>query len=156
MISTAWLENKNIFVAGNGGSASQSDHFVAELLGRFKTDSDPISAVSLSSNNSVLTAIANDFSFSEVFSRQLDGLAKEGDVVILFSTSGTSRNIVNAAKMANFIGAKVISFVGNNSSELILLSDLLIEVPLKEVDTIQEVHLILSHAICENLENYRI
>lgn len=155
-IYTAWYNDNKIYVAGNGGSASQAEHLVAELIGRFKVNSEPIGAVSLTTNTSAITAIANDFSFNDIFSRQIDGLAVENDLVILFSTSGKSKNIVEAAKMANFIGCNVISFVGPYGEALLPYSDPIITIPSKDVDTIQEAHLLLTHAICEELETYRI
>jgi|WetSurMetagenome_2_1015567.scaffolds.fasta_scaffold21025_6 D-sedoheptulose 7-phosphate isomerase len=155
-IYDTWYKGGKVYVAGNGGSASQSEHFVAELVGTFKDKIEPISAISLTSNSSVITAIANDFGYEEVFSRQIDGLVDEKDLVVLFTTSGSSKNIIRAAAMANFIGAYVISFVGQNCDPALSnYSDSLVQVMSIDTPTIQEAHLMLIHSICEGLEEYR-
>lgn len=155
-IFNSWYNGGKIIVAGNGGSASEAEHFSAELHGRFKGEKDPIPVICLSSNMATITAIANDYGYDQVFAKQLDPLGGQDDIVLLFSTSGRSPNIIKAAGMASFIGATVISFTGANpANELVAYSDQLIRVDSTETDVIQEAHLIFIHTICEYLEKYR-
>ena len=106
------LKNSTVFFCGNGGSASDSEHLAAEFIGRFKKDRPSLKAISLASNISVITCISNDYSFEDVFSRQLSGLAKDNDVLVSISTSGNSENIIRCLETAKKIGVKTISFLG--------------------------------------------
>lgn len=128
-----------IFVAGNGGSAAEASHFCAELIGRYKYNRRALPAIALTTDTSVLTAISNDFSFDKVFSRQLEALSREGDVLITISTSGTSKNIVNAIKYANRHGLKVISLPTNTMLK-------------KETPQTQQEHLKILHKLAEEIE----
>ena len=155
-IANVWYNGGKVIVAGNGGSASQAEHFSAELLGRFKAEKAPIPVVCLNSNMAAITAIANDYGYEKIFSKQLDALGEEQDILILFSTSGHSPNILKAAVMGDFIGATVISFTGASpSNELVTYSDQNIRVDSVETDVIQEAHMIFIHTICEYLEAER-
>lgn len=145
--------NGNVIVAGNGGSAAQSEHFVAELLGRFKKDREPINAVSLTANTATITALANDYGYENVFSRQLEALVTEKSMVFLFSTSGTSPNILKAAELAHNLGAAVLTFTGVNYKPLKPFSTYQFMIPSNDTALIQEVHLMLIHSICEKLDN---
>ncbi len=140
-----------IWIAGNGGSASDSLHIEAEFLGRFKKARKPLPALSLASNPATLTAIANDFSFSQVFAMQVDGLVREGDVFIAISTSGESENILEAAKRAREKGAFVLGLSGAGG-KLASLCHLCLSVPSRTTARIQEVHIAIAHLIVELVE----
>jgi D-sedoheptulose 7-phosphate isomerase len=142
-----------VFTLGNGGSAAESNHFVAELVGRFKTSRRPYPAVSLASDAATITAIANDFGYDEVFSRQIRAYAVAGDTVVAFSTSGNSSNVVSAIQQALAMGCNVIAFLGGDGGACEQLSPT-VSVVVKSNDTaaIQEAHLAAIHYICEGLE----
>lgn len=137
---------------GNGGSAADSQHFAAELIGRFKHERKSLPAISLTTDTSVITALSNDYSVDVIFSRQCESLVDKKDVVIAFSTSGQSKNVINAVKISKKKGAKIISFIGNNTMPLSKYSDVILNVPSKSTPHIQEVHRILMHIICELVE----
>jgi D-sedoheptulose 7-phosphate isomerase len=146
--------NKNkILFCGNGGSASDSMHVTAELIGRYlKKKRIPLAAIALSSNVSIITAVANDFSFREVFSRQVEALGKKGDMLFAISTSGRSPNILEALRVAKKKGMKTILLTGKNKINYKYL-DLFIKVPALRVDRIQELHIAVLHIICELIES---
>ena len=146
------ISGNTIFWCGNGGSASQADHLSAELLGRFKRNRPPYSSYSLIPNSSLLTCISNDFGYEKVFSRQLEGLAKKGDLCVMISTSGKSQNIVEAFKVCKIKGIKTLMFLGSNINSLYQDSELIISIPSKQTDLIQEGHLVIGHIICDKLE----
>ncbi len=147
------LNNKGkIITMGNGGSAADSQHFAAELIGRFKHERKSLPAISLTTDTSVITALSNDYSVDVIFSRQCESLVDKKDVVIAFSTSGQSKNVINAVKISKKKGAKIISFIGNNTMPLSKYSDVILNVPSKSTPHIQEVHRILMHIICELVE----
>ena len=146
-------QKHKIFACGNGGSASQAEHFVAELVGRFQKNRDPISAISLCSNNSTLTAIANDYSFSETFSRQLQCLSLAGDTLVVFSTSGNSQNIIKAVEIAKKRNVFTIGISGRDGGGLNEICDELLIIPSFNTARIQEMHLFVIHTICELLES---
>ena len=141
-----------IFICGNGGSASDSQHLAGELLGRFVNNRRPLRSISLAADPSVLTCIANDFGYDEIFSRQIQGLAKSGDLLIATSTSGNSTNIVKALKMAKSIQISTIALLGNEGGEAAGIADVSIVVPSRETARIQEMHLLINHLFCEVLE----
>lgn len=148
------LENKKkILVMGNGGSAADAQHIVAELVGRFKLERKAIPAITLTTNTSTLTAIGNDYSFDRIFSRQLEALAEEGDVVLGLSTSGLSANLNSAFKTAKERGAVTIGLLGKDGGEMKGLVDLCIIVPSSNTPRIQEAHITIGHIICEEIEN---
>lgn len=147
------LKNGNkIMVCGNGGSAADSQHFAAELSGRYKLDRDAISCVALTTDTSALTAIGNDFGFDFVFSRQVDALAKSGDVLLAISTSGNSNNVIKAANVAKSKGCKIVGLSGKGGGELSSYCDLNIIIPSSNTPRIQEMHLIIEHIICDIIE----
>jgi len=149
------IENGHkILLMGNGGSSSDAQHMAAELIGRFERERDPIPAISLTTDSSVLTAIGNDFGFEEVFAQQVEALACRDDVVVCFSTSGESENVIRGAKRAKGKGAKVIGFLGEGESSLTKLVDLPLRVPSARTCRIQEGHITIVHVICEGLEDY--
>ena len=142
-----------ILIFGNGGSAADAQHFAAELMGRFEKDRPALPAVALTVNTSTLTAVANDYGFDHVFSRQIEGLGKAGDLAIAISTSGDSGNVVVAAQAARKIGCKVVGMTGEDGGALAENCDALIAVPSKTVARIQEMHEICLHALAWWLES---
>lgn len=147
-------KNKKILICGNGGSASDSNHIAAEFVGRFEKDRNPINAISLSSNISLITAIANDFGFEHIFSRQIEGIADEGDVLIAISTSGKSKNILNAIRYALDFNLHVIFITGNSLKNTFSNNKLTyIEINSNNVATIQEAYMFLLHRVVRQVEN---
>ncbi len=149
------LENENkIIFCGNGGSAAISQHLSAELMGKYKLDRAPLSAISLTTDTSAITAIANDYGFEYIFSRHLQGIGKKGDVLIAISGSGNSKNLIEVLKTANSMGIKTISLTGETGGEMKNFSDITLNVPSKITNYIQEQHLIVGHIICGIVENH--
>jgi D-sedoheptulose 7-phosphate isomerase len=148
------LRKKNKIVTfGNGGSAADAQHLSAELSGRFEKDRPGLPAVALTTNTSALTAIANDYDYSQVFSRQMQGgFIKRGDVVVAISTSGNSVNVLEAVKEAKKSGAKVIGWTGKEGGKLMKLCDVCLCVPHTRTSRIQEGHLALLHVLCALVE----
>jgi D-sedoheptulose 7-phosphate isomerase len=147
------LENKGtIYVMGNGGSCSQSSHFVAELVGRLERDRFPIAAVDLCSSVSVITCIANDFGYDKIFARQISALASPKDCIVALSTSGNSRNVYAGLKNAKENNVFTIGLLGRDGGIASSMCDLACIVPLQKSANIQEIHLILIHLICEFIE----
>lgn len=147
------ISNKNkIFFAGNGGSSADAQHACAELVVRFKKDRIPISAITLGTNMAIATATSNDYGYDYIFSRELQALAKEGDVVIGISTSGNSPSIVNLLAKAKEIGCKTIGFTGKNGGKINEYCDYLIQCPSDDVARIQEMHGFLLHTYCKIIE----
>ena len=141
-----------IFTAGNGGSAADSQHLAAELMGRYKIDRDPLSSIAITVDTSALTAIGNDYGYEKVFERQIRGIGKEGDVLIAISTSGKSCNVIEAIKVAKKMGISVISFTGKNDSVMNDLSDITIKAQSNETNHIQEMHIAIGQLICGLVE----
>jgi len=148
MICDSLRKGRCVFVCGNGGSAADAQHIVGELVGRFAGDRGGLAAVALSTDTSVMTSIANDFGFEKVFSRQIEGLAKKGDVLWALSTSGNSGNIIKAAQIAKDKGIKVIGFTGKKTSQLEELSDACFCAPAKTSFRSQEIHQLAYHIVC--------
>ena len=142
-----------IMCCGNGGSAAQSDHFAAELVGKFKKVRKSLRSISLTGNSALITCISNDFGFENLFSRQIEGLGRKNDVLLSFSTSGKSKNIYKAIKTAKAKGIKTISFLGKNGGMCKGLSDLEILIKSSSVAFIQEKHLEISHLMCELIDS---
>ena len=143
-----------IFWCGNGGSAADSQHLAAELIGRYKLERKAISSIALTTDTSILTAISNDFGFEFVFSRQLEGIAREGDVLFALTTSGTSDNILNVVKKAKELSVTTIlltstKYHGN-------LGDFILKVPSFETELIQHAHTSIGHIICELIESSHV
>jgi D-sedoheptulose 7-phosphate isomerase len=144
-------KNKVLF-CGNGGSAADAQHLAAEFSGRYYYDRSPLNAEALHVNTSYITAVANDYSFDNVYSRMVDAIANEGDVLIALSTSGNSPNVVNAVLKANEKKVKTISFTGLGGGKLKEISALTIEIPSQDTPRIQECHMLIGHIICEMVE----
>jgi len=147
------LRNGNkLLIAGNGGSAADSQHFAAELMGKFLKERRPFAAVALTTDTSMLTAWSNDASFETVFARQVEALGKPGDVFIAISTSGNSKNLVAALKKAKELGLRTVGLLGNAGGAMKELCDLAVIVPDDSTPRVQQVHEIVFHAICEEVE----
>jgi D-sedoheptulose 7-phosphate isomerase len=141
-----------VILAGNGGSAADCQHICAELVGRLNFDRGPLAAVALTTNSSNLTCIANDYGYEDVFVRQMEALAKPDDTLIVYSTSGTSKNILKLAKQAKSCVKTIIALVGENTLELKKYSDIVLSVKSSHTTKIQEVHAIIGHILCEAVE----
>lgn len=146
-------EGGKIFFCGNGGSAADSQHLASELTGRFLKDRPPIAAIALSADTSALTCISNDYSFDEIFARQIVGLGRKNDLLIAISTSGASVNVIRAAEEAKRLGIHTVGLLGCNGGTLSKLCDYNIIVPSQDTARIQESHILIGHTICELIES---
>ncbi len=152
-ISVNTLKNGgSIYIAGNGGSASQADHFAGELVGRFFIEGDSLKVFSLNANTAIITCIANDFSYDEIFSQQLTGQISKDDLFIGLSTSGNSKNIINAINICNKKGSKTVLITGDSNVSISSDDNFIFSVPSKNTPTIQEIHIILLHSLAEEIE----
>lgn len=153
IIAQTYEAGGKLLICGNGGSAADSQHIAAELVGRFAMERKPLNAEALTVNTSSLTAIGNDYGYDAVFSRQVEARGRAGDVLIGISTSGGSRNVINAIKVAKENEIKTVGFTGEaGRSEICALSDICIAVPSKSTPRIQEAHILIAHMICEHVE----
>jgi D-sedoheptulose 7-phosphate isomerase len=151
-IVQAFKKGKRVYFAGNGGSAADAQHLAAEFSGRFYTDRLALPAEALHCNTSYLTAVANDYSYDEVYARLIRGIAHSGDVLIGLSTSGNSGNIIRAFETAREKGVITVGFTGENGGKMKPLSDYLFNVPSTDTPRIQESHILLGHIVCELVE----
>ena len=151
--SKAILEGNKIIFCGNGGSAADSQHLAAELIGRLDYDRISLPGIALTTDTSALTSISNDYSFSDIFSRQLSGLGKENDVLISLSTSGNSPNIIKAVKKANEMCISTVSFLGKSGGSVGKLSRFPLIVPHNNTARIQELHILLGHILCSGIQD---
>ena len=151
-ILKALKNKKKLLICGNGGSAAQSQHFAAELVGRFKIDRLGIPAIALTTDTSILTALGNDFGFDSIFAKQVETLGGEGDILFCLSTSGNSENLIKAISKAKEKKISTISLLGKNGGKIKGISDLSIIVPSHDTARIQEVHLVIIHSICQTIE----
>ena len=142
-----------IYICGNGGSFAHAQHLTAELIVRYKLNRAPIKAVCLGSNQSNLTAIGNDFSFDQIFSRELSGLYKLNDIVLILSTSGNSPNVIKVAEYVRNMGGNAISLLGKDGGKLKEISDNYI-IPFNKTNLIQELQILIGHSLCNELEEY--
>jgi D-sedoheptulose 7-phosphate isomerase len=149
---TALRHGGTLYFAGNGGSAADAQHLATEYVVRYRTQRPALRAVALTTDTSLLTATANDMGFDEVFARQIEALARPGDVLVLHSTSGESPNVIRAAQAARARGVAVVAFLGHSGGTLKDLADLALVVPADDTARIQELHLAVEHLICEWLE----
>lgn len=152
LITTAFKNGNKVLFCGNGGSAADAQHLAAEFSGRFYTDRDALPAEALHVNTSYLTAVANDYSYDVVYARLVKGLGHKGDVLIGLSTSGNSKNIIEAFKVAREKQMITIGFTGETGGQMKELSDHLFNVPSKDTPRIQESHIMLGHIICQLVE----
>lgn len=151
-IVAAFKSGRRLYAFGNGGSAAEAQHFTTELIGRFKGNRQSLPAISLNSDMSAITCIANDFGYEQVFSRQLEGLLNSGDIVVAFSTSGTSPNVLKGLDVASAIGAKTTLFTGSNSQTQLKPGQRTIALGGNETALIQEMHLAIIHILCDAIE----
>lgn len=152
LIIEAYKRKNKVILFGNGGSAADAQHVAGELVNKFQLEREALPAIALTTDSSVLTSIANDCDYSKVFARQVEAWAKEGDVVIGISTSGTSPNVIEAVKVAKERGAKTVGFTGRDGGKLAELVDLVISVPSDKTPRIQESHITIFHIICYVIE----
>lgn len=143
-----------IVLMGNGGSAADSQHIAAELVGRFKRERRGLPAMALTTDTSILTAVGNDYGYEQVFARQVEALASEGDVLIGISTSGNSPNVVEAVKVARALGVKTIGLAGGTGGALKALCDEVLVVPSDVTARIQEAHILIGHIWCEMIDEW--
>jgi len=152
MIYSSLAAGGQLLIAGNGGSAADAQHIAAELTGRFLLERQPFRALALHVNTSSLTAIANDYGYEYVFARELSAHARPGDVLMVISTSGNSRNILRAIEAARKTNVSVIGLTGGSGGQMQTACDLCLCVPSKSAPRIQEMHITIGHTICELLE----
>ncbi|MBT8519164.1 phosphoheptose isomerase [Polynucleobacter paneuropaeus] len=145
-----------VMACGNGGSAADAQHFAAELIGRFERERQELAAIALTTDSSILTAVGNDYSYDEVFSKQVRGLGKPGDILLGISTSGNSKNVVKAIEAAKKLGMKIIALTGNGGGKIASLldsSDVHLCAPSTRTARIQETHLVLLHSLCDGVDH---
>ena len=142
-----------ILLCGNGGSAADAQHIAAELTGRYKTERGALAGIALTTDTSALTAIGNDYGYEFVFSRQLEALGHEGDLLIAISTSGNSGNVVKALELARKIGIKTIGLSGRTGGAMNELCELNLVVPSNDTPRIQEMHIMIGHIICQAIDD---
>jgi D-sedoheptulose 7-phosphate isomerase len=145
-----------VMACGNGGSAADAQHFAAELIGRFERERQELAAIALTTDTSILTAVGNDYSYDEIFSKQVRGLGKKSDILIGISTSGNSKNVVKAIEAAKKMGIKIIALTGNGGGKIATLldaDDIHLCAPSTRTARIQETHLVLLHALCDGVDH---
>ena len=152
LMLVCYKNDKKVWLCGNGGSAADAQHIAAELSGRYYIDRPPLFAEALHVNTSYITAVANDYSYDEIYARYIKAAAKSGDILIAISTSGNSKNIINAINEAKKIGTKVISLTGDTGGQRKEISDIFINVPSNDTPRIQESHILIGHILCEIIE----
>ena len=153
MMAESVLAGGTVMLCGNGGSAADSQHIAAEFMGRFIDDRDPISSIALTTDSSALTCIGNDYSYDNIFARQVAGLGRANDCLIGISTSGNSQNIFNAVTVANDIGMKTIGLLGRDGGRIADICSINIIVPSFSTARIQEMHILLGHTLVGIVEN---
>ena len=153
IIAKSLASGGTIFWCGNGGSAADSQHIAAEFVGRFKKDRRPLRSIALTTDTSVLTCVANDYSYEEIFSRQLNALGRDGDVLVAITTSGKSKNIKKVLIQARNMGIKTIGLLGKKGGECKDYSDVSLIVPSDITARIQETHILIEHLLCELVEH---
>ncbi len=151
-ILTAYRTGHKVVLFGNGGSAADAQHIACELVGRFAHKRRAFPAIALTTDTSILTAVANDYGYDTVFSRQVEALVNEKDVVIAISTSGNSPNVIGAVEMAKMKGATTIGLTGGDGGRLAQVADLTLSVPSHVTPRIQEAHITIGHIVCELVE----
>jgi D-sedoheptulose 7-phosphate isomerase len=152
LLAAAFRHGRRVLVFGNGGSASDAQHFAAEFVGRFQKERRAVAAIALTTDTSILTAIGNDYAFDRVFARQIEGLGESGDVAIGITTSGGSKNVVEALTMAKERGLTTVAVTGRDGGDAGRIADVHLNVPDRSTARVQEVHRTLLHVICELVE----
>ena len=153
LLATTLKKGGKLLICGNGGSAADSQHFAAEIVGRFAKERSAWPAIALNTDTSVITALANDYSFNDIFARQVEGIGSPGDVLIGISTSGNSENVIRAARKAREKQILVIALLGETSGQLSALADLTIHAPAASTPRIQESHAFILHVWAEMIED---
>ena len=151
-IISAIQSGNKLMICGNGGSAADSQHMAAEFVCRFYKDREPLPAIALTTDTSIITAISNDYAYDKVFARQVKAIGKKGDVLFGISTSGASKNVLEAFKVAREMGIKTILLTGATEKTIAPYSDIIIKTPSSDTPRIQEMHLLIEHIICEIVE----
>jgi D-sedoheptulose 7-phosphate isomerase len=152
LIKMTLVSGAKILLCGNGGSAADAQHWAAEFVGRFQKERKAMPAIALTTDTSILTAIANDYGYDKIFSRQVEALGQKGDVLIAISTSGNSANVVNAVNEAKKLGIRTIGMTAEGGGELKNLCDVCLAIPTKVTARAQEVHELIGHILCEIAE----
>jgi len=156
-LMTKSLESKHkIMACGNGGSAADAQHFSAELLNRFERERSPLAAIALTTDSSTLTSIGNDYDFNDIFSKQVLGLGKPGDVLLAISTSGNSQNVIEAINAAHELNINVVALTGKGGgriTRILKANDVHVCVPSEQTARIQEVHLLCLHCLCDGIDS---
>ena len=152
VIVSAFKNGNKVLFCGNGGSAADAQHLAAEFSGRFYTDRDALPAEALHCNTSYITAVANDYSYDVIYSRIIKGIGKKGDVLVGLSTSGNSKNIINAFEVAKEKGIITVALTGETGGKMKPIADYLLNVPSTDTPRIQESHILLGHIICQLVE----
>jgi len=147
-------EGGRIYIFGNGGSAADAQHFAAELVGRFRRERRSLPGIALTVDSSALTCIGNDYSFDDVFARQVSGLVRKGDVVFGITTSGNSENVVRGLSAARELGAVTVTLTGGSGGKVAELADHALVIPAKSTARVQEMHILLIHMICERIDDW--
>ena len=148
------LKNGNkVLLCGNGGSAADAQHIAAELTGRYKTERRGLPGIALTTDTSALTAIGNDYGYDRVFDRQVESLAQKGDVIIGISTSGNSKNVINALTLGKELGCKTVGLSGRDGGAMNDVCDINLVVPSDNTPRIQEMHILFGHTICQIIDN---
>ena len=142
-----------LMICGNGGSAADSQHIAAEIVGRFKKERKGLPAIALTTDTSILTAVGNDYGYDKIYARQVDAIGEKGDVLLAISTSGNSNNIIEAATTAKKIGCNVVGLTGVGGGKLKSICHINIDVPSANTTRIQEIHILIGHIVCELIEN---
>jgi len=146
------FEGKKVLWCGNGGSAADSQHLAAELMGRFRRERRGLPSIALTTDTSILTAIGNDYGYEKVFQRQVEALCAKGDVVVGISTSGNSENVCAALETARLIGAFTVALTGERGGNMAMIADATLRVPSKDTARIQEGHILCGHMLCDWVE----
>ncbi len=152
VIASSLSKGGKVLLCGNGGSAADAQHMAGELVGRFNMERDPLPAIALTTDTSILTAVANDYSFEEVFGRQVKALGKKGDVLVAFSTSGRSKNVLHALEVARDKGLITVGITGKGGGDMVHKCDYILCVPSESTPLIQEVHITIVHLLCQLVE----
>ena len=152
LIIEGYKQGNKLLLCGNGGSAADAQHIAAELVGRFKKERRGLAAIALTTDTSIMTAVANDYWYDLLFARQVEALGEKGDILIGISTSGNSVNIIRAVETAKFKGLKTIGFLGSDGGKLKDLVELPLVVPSQDSDRAQEVHILIGHIICNLID----
>lgn len=153
IIADTFKAGNKLLICGNGGSAADAQHLSAEFVNRFMIERPPLPAVALSTDTSIITSIGNDYTFDQIFSKQIKAIGKEGDVLLAISTSGDSKNVILAAKVARDMGIKTIGLTGKSGGKMAKMVDVLLNVDSDITARIQEVHITAGHIICELVDH---